>query len=127
MKHPMEFFATARCELTADQLKVRVTGPQLAAFCASIDKVLWWEQEKGEVYCLWGQFRVHREPIRGGLRFTLPDCPNALAWTLTAATDRAAEIDIHCTINRSEHDPDFIDSIQTFVDDWRSGLERVAV
>ena len=123
----MEFFATARCELTADQLKVRVTGPQLAAFCASIDKVLWWEQEKGEVYCLWGQFRVHREPIRGGLRFILPDCPNALAWTLTAANDRPAEVDIHCTINRSEHDPDFIDAIQTFVDDWRSGLERVAL
>lgn len=129
-RHPMEFFSTARCDLTEDQLRQAVTGEKLATFCASIDKVLWWDAEQGEVYCLWGQFRVHREPIRGGLRFTLPDCPNALAWTLTASAgdttpSYAAGVQIHCTINRTEHEPDFVDSIVTFVDDWKAGLERL--
>ena len=30
---------------------------------------------------------------------------------------------IHLTINRTEHDQDFIDSIQQFVADWKTGLE----
>jgi hypothetical protein len=30
---------------------------------------------------------------------------------------------IHLTINRIEHDQDFIRSIQQFVDDWKAGLE----
>jgi hypothetical protein len=128
----MEFFALARCALSEDQLRQAVTGLRLDACCASIDRVLWWEEDRGEIYCLWGQFHVRRELIRGGLRFTLPDCPNALAWTLTMAAkpdqpdvSRAAGVQIHCTINRTEHEPDFVDSIETFVDDWRVGLERL--
>jgi hypothetical protein len=59
--------------------------------------------------------------VRDGVRFTLPGCPNALAWTVTAEPEGVL---VHCTINRTEHDPDFIESIETFVEDWRTGLER---
>lgn len=119
----MEFFATARCRFTPDHIQDQVTGPRLAELCASIDRVLEWSdaQDAGEIYCLWGQFAVHRERIRDGLRFTLPGCPNALAWTITAAPEGTL---IHCTINRSEHDPDFIESIEEFVADWAQGLQR---
>ncbi|WP_296703111.1 hypothetical protein [Thiocapsa sp. UBA6158] len=124
----MEFFETARCHLSAEQLQQMITGPQLSAWCASIDRVLEWEGERGEMYCLWGQFQVNREHIRDGLRFTLPHCPNALAWTLTSENDaesgRPAEVLVHCTINRAVHEPDFIESIETFVEDWRLGLEK---
>jgi hypothetical protein len=44
-----------------------------------------------------------------------------LAWTVTAEPEGVL---VHCTINRTEHDPDFIESIETFVEDWRAGLER---
>jgi hypothetical protein len=72
----------------------------------------------------WGQFIAHREPIRGGVRFTLPNRPNALAWTIITGFPPATEkIVIHCTINRADHDADFIASIQTFVHDWQRGLE----
>jgi hypothetical protein len=77
--------------------------------------------DAGEIYCLWGQFEVRREPIRDGVRFTLPGCPNALAWTVTAESESVL---VHCTIKRTEHDPDFIESIETFIEDWQAGLER---
>jgi hypothetical protein len=121
----LEFFARARNELTADALARHITGPALAAHCDSIDQVIRWREDRdeGEIYCLWGQFAVRREVIRHGLRFTLPGCPNALAWTLTAEPGGAL---VHCTINRAEHEPDFIDSIHLFVHDWRAALERLA-
>jgi hypothetical protein len=61
------------------------------------------------------------EPIRDGVRFTLPGRPNALAWTVTAKSEGVL---VHCTISRTEHDPDFIESIETFVEDWQAGLDR---
>ncbi|KAA6187906.1 hypothetical protein F2Q65_01355 [Thiohalocapsa marina] len=118
----MEFFATVRCSLSPSLLQDHISGPRLAEVCASIDRVLNWSDDQGEVYCLWGQFLVRREVIRAGLRFTLPHCPNALAWTLTAEPDGVL---IHCTINRATHEPDFIESIETFVQDWRQGLEML--
>jgi hypothetical protein len=120
----MEFFATARLVASPDQLRDRITGPRLAEHCAAIDRVLRWDEDidTGEIYCLWGQFAVRREPIRDGVRFTLPGCPNALAWTVTA---EPGGVLVHCTINRSEHEPDFIESIELFVEDWRVGLERL--
>jgi hypothetical protein len=122
----MEFFSTACLVASADQLRERITGPRLAEHCASIDRVLSWRAEidAGEIYCLWGQFHARREPIRDGVRFTLPGCPNALAWTVTAEPEGAL---VHCTINRTEHDPDFIESIEMFVEDWRAGLERLGL
>jgi hypothetical protein len=121
----MEFFANAPCVLDPDQLQERITGPSLAELCESIERVLQWSQaeDAGEIYCLWGRFSVRRERIRDGLRFTLPGCPNALAWTITAAPEGTL---IHCTINRSEHDPDFIESIEDFVADWVQGLGRLS-
>ncbi len=121
----MEFFASADGHLSADALQARITGPRLAELCDSIDRVLQWSdaQDAGEVYCLWGQFEVRRECIRDGVRFTLPGCPNALAWTITATPEGTL---IHCTINRSDHEPDFIASIEDFVADWAQGLQRLS-
>ncbi|MBK1720044.1 hypothetical protein [Thiocystis violacea] len=128
----MEFFATSPADWSAQSLQPHLTGPRLSAVCASIDRVLHWDntRDEGEIYCLWGQFEIRRECIREGVRFTLPTCPNAFAWTRTALEDPApsgAGVLIHATINRTEHDPDFIASIEAFVEDWRAGLARQAV
>jgi hypothetical protein len=118
----VEFFATAACDLSGPALQSLLVGPRLAEFCASIDQVIDWQAatDEGEMDCLWGRFRVRREVIRDGLRFTLPYCPNALAWTITVGADG---VGIHCTINRPEHDPDFVESIEEFVADWQAGLQ----
>lgn len=117
----MEFFAAVERPMTAEQIRGDVTGPRLTEFCDSIDEVMSWDSatDSGEMYCLWGQFRVNRELLKRGVRFTLPDCPNALAWTVTAEPQGTL---IHCTINQDQHDPDFLETIETFVADWRAGM-----
>ncbi len=122
----MEFFGILEhCAADAGQLQAQVRIDTLPEICASIDKVLDNQGEQGEIYCLWGQFAVRREIIRGGVRFSLPGCPNALAWTVTTELPpEPGQVVVHCTINRREHEPDFVESVEMFVDDWKTGLAR---
>jgi hypothetical protein len=61
---------------------------------------------------------LNRSEIRGGVRFSLLECPNALCWTLTTGypPDPKAII-VHLTINRSEKEKEFIEDIHEFLDD----------
>ena len=120
----MEFFAYARRKTTSEVLKERLTIASLPQFCASIDKVLEDNGDTGRIYCVWGEFPVDRQTISGGVRFTLPSCPNACAWTITTGHPPDPEtVAVHCTINRPDHDPDFIETLEDFVADWKTGLE----
>lgn len=118
----MEFYRQLRSDLGKNRLQELIVLDRLPQLCASIEALLEQQGERGRIYCVWGTFAVNREEIRDGVRFTLPDCPNALAWTITVEQEN---ITIHCTINRIEHDPDFVASIDQFVEDWRIGLARV--
>lgn len=121
----MEFFATADINLTSDQLQRRLTIKSLPDYCAAVDAVLVDHGSTGEIYCLWGQFLVNREPINGGVRFSMPGCPNALAWTITTGHPPVEDkLTVHCTINRTTHEPDFLESIAYFIDALSQGLER---
>ncbi|WP_018873035.1 hypothetical protein [Thioalkalivibrio sp. ALJ16] len=116
----MEFFRTLPLQADAATLQRAVTVPALPRLNSAIDTLL---QDAGldvgVVYCLWGEFRVHRECINGGVRFSLPGCPNALAWTLTTGHPPAPDaVILHLTINRAEHDPDFVESLELFADSW---------
>ncbi len=123
----MEFFTTANLSTTTDSLQEKLSLNQLDRYCSEINKVLYVESEqRGSIYCTWGEFIVERQLIHGGLRFTLPQCPNALSWTITCGAKSASDqVVIHATINRTTHDSDFIESIETFVDGWKSGLETM--
>ncbi|HCX34468.1 MAG TPA: hypothetical protein DHV08_13605 [Rhodocyclaceae bacterium] len=121
----MEFFATTALPASAQDLQRRLTIGELPRWCASIEKVLSDERTSGEIYCVWGTFQVRREDLCNGVRFSLPHCPNALQWTVTTGHQpEPRHTVIHATINRTEQDRDFIDSIRQFVDDWKTGLER---
>lgn len=120
----MEFFASADIHAQAADLHERLSIARLAHWCASINQVLSDQGTTGEIYCIWGQFRVNLEPIRDGVRFSLPDCPNALQWTLTTGRPPwPDQVVVHLTINRTEHDPEVVESMQQFVLDWKIGLE----
>lgn len=117
----MEFFRSCCTDTDADTLQRQLTVPVLPAVCDAIDTLTCDEgADTGVVYCLWGEFRVQRECINGGVRFTLPECPNALAWTLTTGHPPAPDaLILHLTINRPVHDPDFVESLEWFAEAWR--------
>lgn len=119
----MEFFAEVHGPLIEVQdLSDRLTISTLPAYCASIDTVLSAQSDsEGEIYCVWGQFKVSRQRIRNGVRFSLLNCPHALAWSVTLH-ERPQDIVIHCTIDKKEEDNEFVESIEQFVLDWRKGL-----
>lgn len=122
----MEFFAEVKNPgLDINSLKQRLTIRDLPKLSKSIDSVIADEKHKGRIYCLWGEFEINREEIKYGIRFTLPRCPNAVAITITIDETSGDDIVIHCTINKKQHDEDFIDSIQQFVADWAKGLKAL--
>ena len=120
----MEFFTTADVKTSVETLQ-SITVENLNYYCAYIDKLLSIDSENSaQIYCEWGEFTVLRQVINGGVRFSLPNCPNALAWTITTGLDPDPEkIVIHCTINRTEHEADFVESIEAFIQSWKLGLE----
>jgi hypothetical protein len=123
----VEFYAFARIEMSPMVIQRDVHISSLTELCRSIEKVLSQQGERGEIYCIWGEFKVHRELIRQGVRFTLPGCPNTLQWTITTAVDEPGMVRVHCTIEQTRHDSDFIESLQQFVEDWKHGLESKKV
>lgn len=120
----MEFLATTNLPATSADLQRRLTIVELPRWCASIEKVLSDEKTRGEIYCVWGTFDVRREELSHGVRFSLPGCPNALQWTVTTGHQPDPQhAVVHLSINRTEQDQDFVDSIRQFVADWKTGLE----
>ncbi len=115
----MEFFAEIKNkDINKDRLKEKLSIARLPELCQSIDTVIHDNIDHGEIYCLWGDFKINREELSDGVRFSLPHCPNALAWTITC-DEGSNEIIIHCTIAKKQHDADFVESIEQFVADWQ--------
>jgi len=120
----MEFLAATKIPASVEDLQRRLTIADLPHWCVSIDKVVSDKNTNGEIFCVWGTFLANRELMRNGVRFTLPDCPNAFQWTVTTGHQPdPLTTYIHASINRVEQDQDFVDSLQKFVDDWKDGLE----
>ena len=120
----MEFFQFIQAEdVNIDKLKDLLTIERLPELCASIDTAVEEDDDKGDIYCLWGAFDIRREEIRYGIRFSLLNCPHALAWTVTFHEDRKQMV-IHCTIDDTESDAEaeFVESIEVFMMDWVSGI-----
>ena len=118
----MEFFREVHSpDLDADRLKRILAIHNLSTLCDSIDTVDPNGENEAGIYCIWGSFDVRREEIRYGVRFSLLNCPHALAWTVTF-DEASRNIIIHCTIDKRETDPDFIESIHVFVSDWSRGI-----
>lgn len=120
----MEFFVQIDKSVSAERLQQEIQVKDIPRYCSFVSEIRPDEHNEQEMISFWGVHTVRRELIRGGIRFTLPGCPNVLSWTIT--TDLPPNLDevvLHCVINRMEHDPDFIESIEGFVDDWKTGLE----
>jgi hypothetical protein len=120
----MEFFGTFdNSPFDGEHLKTLLSIARLPELCGSITSLLADQGNSGRIYCVWGEFAVNREELKHGVRFTLPGCPNALAWSVT--TDPGCKTTVvHCSINKAEHDEEFIETIREFVRDWLRGLHQ---
>ncbi|HFD33011.1 MAG TPA: hypothetical protein ENJ28_09960 [Gammaproteobacteria bacterium] len=119
----MEFFQEVpNSKLDIAELKNLLTINSLTMLCDSISEVSSNSHNEADIYCLWGSFTLRRDEIKTGVRFSLLDCPHSLAWTVTLNDKHVV---IHCTIDKKEEDPDFIESINEFVTDWSNGISRV--
>lgn len=120
----MEFFQEVpSADLDIIGLKNLLTINNLTGLCASISSVTSSGETTADIYCIWGAFSLKREEIRYGVRFSLLNCPHALAWTITF-NDESQNIIIHCTIDKKEEDQDFVESIHEFVADWSKGIRN---
>ncbi len=118
----MEFFKIVDVRTTDKVIQEKLTLGNLEEFCESIFPL----DDNPEV-CLtggmWGEFTVRRDPIMGGIRFSMLNCPNALAWTITTGYPPAREkAVIHLTINRERKQEEFVEEIHLFLEDLANGI-----
>lgn len=118
----MEFFQVVDVQTTENIIQERLKLEYLEAYCESMFPL-----DNNPEVCLtggmWGEFFVRRDSIMGGVRFSMLNCPNALAWTITTGYPPARDrIVIHLTINRERKLKEFVEEIHLFLEDLNKGL-----
>ena len=118
----MEFFRIINIQTTEEQLQKGLSFKNFNSLNENLF-ILNYDNNSVNIGGIWGEFTLKREEIKGGVRFALSECPNALTWTTTTGYPPDKEqIVMHLTINRTEKDQGFIDEINDFLDDWEQGI-----
>jgi len=121
----MEYFAIANAHMSPTDLQRFIRIQNLPEWCASIEKVIIQSAEKGSLSWAGDEYAVHQEVVRNGIHFSLPGSEDVMQWSITAEPkSRNGRVTIHCTINRTELEPEYDRRLQQFVADWKSGLEN---
>lgn len=117
----MEWFITANANLPVAELQRHIRVETLVAWCAMPPAIAGEAADAANPQ--WSGWRVHREVIRDGVRFTLPGAAYALQWTLTAGGQlRPGTVGVHCTLSVVVVDAATRVAIETFMGAWRDGL-----
>ena len=122
----MEFFRIVNVKTTEHAIQERIQLNNLDAISNELFSLNKPEGNEVPIGGIWGEFTLSRTTIKGGLRFALLECPNALCWTLTTGypPDRDSIV-IHLTINRQQKQQEFIDEIEAFLDDHSLCLKKL--
>ena len=121
----MEFFRIINLKTQDKSIQEKLTIANLESISHELFVIGNQNTTEAEIGSVWGEFTLIRSLIRGGMRFALVECPNALAWTITTGIKPDPDvIVIHLTINRKEQTVDFIQEIEAFLDDQCSCLEQ---
>ena len=122
----MEFFRVLQVKTTEKKIQSALTLDQLNLMSNEIFIIGDKNNEEADIGGIWGEFTLNRSEIKGGLRYALLECPNALTWTVTTgySPDPNAVI-IHLTINRMEKESYFIEEINEFLEDHIDCLKQV--
>ena len=114
----MEYFRVIKLKSTEQNIQEQLTLSNLDELSTEIFNLDEPSEKEANIGGIWGEFTLNRSKIKGGLRFSLLECPNALCWTITAGyPPDPKSIIIHLTINRQEKNEEFIEEIVEFLDD----------
>lgn len=120
----MEFFKLIQVKTTKESIQKNINFDNINKLCESIF-VIDSKNDIATIGSIWGEFSLKKEAINGGLRFSLIECPNALAFTLTTGYPPEPEsIVLHLTTNRYELSTQFVEEIEALMDDWKIGIEK---
>lgn len=119
----MEIFVRAQVRIPEADIQRYIDVANLPEWCASIEEVLSAQGSRGEIRTAWGEATIHRELINGGLRFSCPNNPHAMQWSITVDGARPAEVLIHLSTNRSAHQLDEQARMEQIAVDWQAGVE----
>ena len=99
----MEFFRKITLKTTEEQIQNSLTLSNLSEISNEIFNLNDPNDQVANIGGIWGEFTLIRSEIRGGIRFALLECPNALCWTITAGFPPDTEsVIIHLTINQQK-------------------------
>jgi hypothetical protein len=114
----MEFFRIIDVSTTEEVIQKTFEMTNLALLSSQLFLLEAVNDEKAEIGSFWGEFTLRRTVVKGGLRFALSECPNALAWTITTGYEPSpGSVILHLTINRTQKDDEFIEELNDFMDD----------
>ena len=121
----MEFFRIIKVKAQDKTIQDELTIKNLELISSDIFVIGDQNKTEANVGGVWGEFTLTRTNIRGGLRFALVECPNALTWTITTGILPDPDvIVIHLTINRQKQKESFIEEIEEFLDDQSIYLQK---
>ncbi len=99
----MEYFRIIKIKTNQEYLQESLVLNNLDKISSELFNLGNTSQELSNIGGIWGEFTLSRSEIRGGVRFALLECPNALCWTITTGFPPEPEsIVIHLTINRQQ-------------------------
>ncbi len=119
----MEFFRIVNASVNESDLVAKLSLEHLERFTNLLFNLEHPKSKRSAIGGLWGEFTLERSLIKGGLRFALRECPNALCWTITTGfPPKRDAVVIHLTINRERKAEEFLLEIEEFLDDLSQGL-----
>lgn len=121
----MEFFRIIDVNTDEQTIQTRLTLDNLEFLTTDIFVIGKQNNTEAEIGGVWGEFTLTRNEIKGGVRFALVECPNALAWTVTTGyAPNPQAIIIHLTINRQVITDSFNEEINEFLNDQMDCLQE---
>ena len=119
----MEFFRIINKQVSEGIIQEQITPNSISKYAETM-LFISGDENNFKGLTLWGEFAISYNKIKGGVRFTLTNCPYAFNWTITYGFRPEREkIVLHCTINRRQIKNEFLEEIEEFLDEWQEGLE----
>lgn len=114
----MEFFRTVDIHTTEQIIQEVLVLENMEEMTNELILLDTIDDRSASIGGIWGEFTLERSTIKGGLRFALKECPNALTWTITTGYPPAINsLLIHLTLNRMEKSKDFVEEVEEFLAD----------